>query len=189
MQLSAQGRTFIKNLEGLRLTAYPDAKGYSIGYGHFGAQKGDVITRAQAEALFNQDVSKYAGAVNETVPRATQQQFDAMVALCWNVGVAGFARSKMAKLHNQGNYAGAADAFRMWRLSDGVENPVLVRRREKERDVYLYNRFPVPGAQPLPIELAAGPSPVLWGLGAALAAYVLLPRLGPTRRMLALRAA
>ena len=42
-------RDFIKEKEGKRLTAYPDAKGFSIGYGRYGANEGDTITDQQAE--------------------------------------------------------------------------------------------------------------------------------------------
>lgn len=162
MQLSDNGRRLIQGFEGLSLKAYPDAAGYSIGYGHYGAKAGDVITAAEAERLFDQDVAKYEAAVSLTTPRATQQQFDAMTSLAYNIGTAGFAGSTVARLHNAGDYAGAADAFRMWVKSQGQTLPVLQQRREKERGVYL-NGYPgfgysTPPMSPLdlPASVASG---------------------------------
>lgn len=145
MQLSDNGRKLIQSFEGLSLTAYPDADGYSIGYGHYGANRGDTISREEADRLFKQDIAKYETAVSLTVPNATQQQFDAMTSLTYNIGTAGFAKSTVARLHNLGDYAGAADAFRMWNKSQGNVLPVLTNRREKERSVYLngYGAYPV----------------------------------------------
>jgi lysozyme len=145
MKLSDSGRALIKGFEGLSLKAYPDTKkGYSIGYGHFGAKKGDVITAAEADRLFDQDAVKYEAAVSYTTPTALQHEFDAMVSLAYNIGTGdldtgkgGFAGSTVARMHNMGDRESAADAFRMWNKSDGAVNPDLVARREKERGIYL----------------------------------------------------
>lgn len=149
MRLSPEGRTLIKSFEGLSLKAYPDANGYSIGYGHFGAKPGDVITREEADRLFDQDVIKYEAAVSLKTPNASQQQFDAMTSLAYNIGTGGFADSTVARLHNAGDFAGAADAFRMWNKSQGAVHQGLVNRREKERAVYLQG-YTLPGSFPTP---------------------------------------
>jgi lysozyme len=127
----------IQGFEGLSLTAYPDAAGYSIGYGHFGANKGDTITRAEAERFFLQDILKFETAVAFSAPKATQDQFDAMVSLAYNIGTAGFTKSSVLRYHNMGDYSSAADAFNLFNKSQGKVLPVLVARRAKERDVYL----------------------------------------------------
>ena len=162
MRLSANGRRLIQGFEGLSLKAYPDAAGYSIGYGHFGAKPGDVITREQAEALFDQDVAKYELAVSTTTPNATQQQFDAMTSLTYNIGTGGFAGSTVAKRHNMGDFAGAADAFRMWNKSQGKVLPVLERRREQERAVYLNGYGTAFPTQPMTPVSPAAPQPIAW---------------------------
>lgn len=136
-KLSDQGRKLIQSFEGLSLTAYPDAAGFSIGYGHYGAKKGDVISREEAERLFDQDVAKYELAVLMAAPNTTQAQFDALTSLAYNIGTVGMAKSTVVARHNLGDYQGAADAFRMWNKSQGKELPVLTARREKERAVYL----------------------------------------------------
>jgi lysozyme len=129
MKLSTAGRGFIKGFEGLSLKAYRDADGYSIGYGHFGAQPGQVISAGEADRLFDLDVAKFESGVSQRVPVASQHQFDAMVCLAYNIGVAGFASSTVAKQHAAGNYAAAGDAFLLWNKSQGRILPVLKTRR------------------------------------------------------------
>lgn len=143
--LSDSGRALIKSFEGLSLKAYPDAKGYSIGYGHFGAAPGEVITAAQADVLFNRDVQRFEACVNATLLEATQAQFDACVSLAYNIGVHAFESSTLGKIHNTGDYIGAAAQFARWNKSNGVVHAGLVLRRQKERTVY--EGFPAGGWQ------------------------------------------
>jgi Phage-related lysozyme (muraminidase) len=154
MKLSSNGRALIQGFEGFSSKAYRDAAGWSIGYGHYlgeGDHSGKTITREEADSLFERDAVKYETAVSLTTPNTTQSQFDAMVSLAYNIGIGtgGFAGSTVARLHNMGDYQGAADAFRMWNKSQGVVHQGLVARREKERGVYLNGygsstHYPVP---------------------------------------------
>lgn len=146
MRLSEQGRKLLQSFEGLSLKAYPDGPGYSIGYGHHGAQAGQTITRAEAEALFDADVQRFENAVSLSAPAMSQHQFDAMVSLAYNIGTGGFSGSTVLQRHRMGDYAGAADAFRMWNKSMGQVHQGLVDRRERERHVYLYGYAPYSGA-------------------------------------------
>lgn len=191
MKLSPTGIAFLKASEGLSLTAYPDGKAadgsqkYSIGYGHSGAKKGDVITRAQADALFLADIAKHEAAVTSAVTYASPRQFDALVSFSYNVGTAGMQNSTAVRLHNAGNASGAADALLMWNKSDGAVNPVLVSRRKKERSLYLYGD---PYLDTGPRLLPAAPSndnALLWAAAIAAVTYVALPRLPAGRRVLA----
>jgi lysozyme len=154
-KLSDKGRALIKHLESCSLTAYPDGKDpvtkaqrYSIGYGHNGVAKGATITQAEAERLFDVDAVGREMAVSAAAPRATQQQFDAMVSLSYNIGVGAFKASTVLARHNRGDELGAADAFELWNQSDGKVNPDLVARRERERAVYLHGNYsdPLDGA-------------------------------------------
>jgi lysozyme len=176
VKLSEQGRRLIQGFEGLMLTAYRDPPNpdpaqqlWSIGYGHQlgkGPQwQGQTITRAEAERLFDQDVTSREAAVSWMAPTDVAHRFDAMVSLAYNIGVGGeappkgFAGSTVRRLHNAGDFAGAADAFRMWNKSGGAVNPVLVTRRDKERTVYLHGygqTFTPPG----PTSPAAPAAPV-----------------------------
>jgi lysozyme len=151
MQLSADGRKLIQSFEGLSLSAYRDAAGYSIGYGHFGANRGDTITRAEADRLFAGDVLRFELAVSGATRDANQHQFDAMCCLAYNIGTAAFAKSTLVTKHNMGDAGGAADEFLRWNKSEGKVLAVLVDRRAKERAVYLRGYAPYPGG--------AGPTP------------------------------
>ena len=57
-------RDFIKEKEGKRLTAYPDADGFSIGFGRYGANEGDTITDQQAEEYLEEDINTRIDAIN-----------------------------------------------------------------------------------------------------------------------------
>lgn len=165
MRLSQNGRTLIQSFEGLSLNAYPDAHGYSIGFGHFlgtdPSHRHESITREEANRLFDQDVAKFEAAVSLKTPRAEQHQFDAMVSLAYNVGAGGFADSTVARLHNQGDVQGAADAFRMWNKSQGKVHEGLVKRRERERGIYLHG-YTEPGHYPTPLPPQSPVTPPTW---------------------------
>jgi lysozyme len=179
MQLSSNGRKLIQEFEGFSLTAYPDAAGYSIGYGHYGAAKGQTITREEADKLFKNDVVKYEVSVSLTTPVATQDQFDAMTSLTYNIGTAGFAKSTVAVRHNMKDYTGAADAFLMWNKSQGEILPVLDVRRKKERNIYLngYGNGPYSNPNPvsgnIPIASKSGVGQMIAGLVASGGFYLI----------------
>ena len=73
--------------------------------------------------------------------KTVSRQFDAMVSLCFNIGVGAFRSSTVLRQHRAGNYAAAGDAFLMWDKDhqDGVlvEVPGLLKRRQIERAFYL----------------------------------------------------
>ena len=88
MRTSQIGINLIKEFEGCCLKAYWDYKDYSIGYGHLGAEPGQVITKAQAEALLLSDLPAYERKVEryDDVYHWTQNEFDALVSYCYNIG-------------------------------------------------------------------------------------------------------
>ncbi len=143
MRASTDGRNLIKQLEGLRLEAYPDGAGYSIGYGHHGGgvKLGDRITLDDAEALFAADLQRFESAVatgtaGAGIDGTSQGQFDALVSLAYNIGVGAFNQSTLLQRHNERNYAAAAAEFDKWRKSGGVVHPGLVARRNTEEAIY-----------------------------------------------------
>lgn len=183
--MSAPGRAWLKSMEGLRLVAYRDGDGWSIGYGHHGAYEGQRITAAEAEALFERDLVKYETAVNGALTRsATQAQFDALVSFAYNVGTAGMADSTVLRQHNAGNLFAAADAFAMWNKSQGKVSPVLVQRRDLERQLYttgVYTRTPSRQAVTQLLQGEQQGEALLVALVATGAALWLLPRMAPSR--------
>lgn len=131
----------IKKWEKLRLVAYlptPDDV-WTIGWGHtLGVKKGDKITKDQAQEFFIQDKQWAEDAVNQRVKvPLTQEQFDALVSLVFNIGADSFRRSTLLKKLNRKDYQGAADQFNVWVKQKGKTLTGLVRRRAEERSYFL----------------------------------------------------
>lgn len=145
MQTSGAGRAMIEGFEGLRLKAYQDIVGvWTIGYGYTGPDIGPGVlwTREQADqALSDRLANEFEPAV-AAAGEATQEQFDAMVCLAYNIGRGGFERSTVARKHRAGDFAGAADAFLLWDKAAGQLCEPLYRRRMAERQVYLGGAYP-----------------------------------------------
>lgn len=139
-QMGAAGLELIKEFEGRKLTAYLcPAKVWTIGYGSTGphVKPGMTITEAEADKLLQDDLDRFEACVDKAAPNATQNQFDAMVSLAFNIGTAGFERSSVLKRLLAGDKAGAADAFLMWNKAGGVALAGLTRRRQAERALFL----------------------------------------------------
>jgi lysozyme len=140
MNLGAVGKSLIQSFESLALIAYQDQGGvWTLGYGHvIGVKPGDTCTQAQADTWFQSDVAWACRVVNNDVDVAmTQNQFDALVSLCFNIGGGNFHSSTLLRKLNGGDVAGAADQFLLWNHVGGVVSDGLMRRREAERALFL----------------------------------------------------
>lgn len=141
MRLSNPSRERLKRLEGFRSKAYIPVPGDvpTIGYGFtHGVKMGDVMTRAEADARLIEELRPYEMAVWQgCTNKPNQNQFDAMVLLCFNIGPAGFKRSTVLKAHNRGDHQAAARAFGLWNKSGGKVYAGLTRRRAEESALYL----------------------------------------------------
>ena len=141
MKISKAGLDIIKQYEGCRLTSYKCPAGvWTVGFGWTeGVTPGMTITRAQAEELLTRGVVQYEKAVQDAIgdAKTSQNQFDAMVSLCYNIGPANFRKSSVLREHKEGKFAAAADAFLMWNKAAGKVLSGLVKRREAERSLYL----------------------------------------------------
>jgi len=142
MKISQKGIDLIKQFEGVSLKAYPDpgtgGEPWTIGYGHTGGvKKGDVVTQAQAEELLHKDLIKFeAGVSNALTVETTQNQFDAMVSLAFNIGLGNFTKSTLLRKHNAKCWQCAAVQFGVWRNAGGKVMNGLIRRRAAERELY-----------------------------------------------------
>lgn len=135
MRTSERGIELIKKHEGLRLNAYLCPAGvWTIGYGTTsGVEKGDKITKEQAESLLRNDLEVFENAVTMAVRvPITQNQFDALVSFAYNVGTGALRSSTLMRMLNAGDYAGAAAQFKRWNKADGKELPGLTKRRADE---------------------------------------------------------
>ncbi len=140
MTTSPNGRKLIESFEGLRLTAYLDQRGIATcGYGHTASVKmGDTCTPEQADEWLAGDLATAEGAVNRLVKvPLTQNQFDALVSLCFNIGQGNFAESTVLRDLNGGYIIPAACAILDWNKTNGQVNSGLVNRRNAEKALFL----------------------------------------------------
>lgn len=136
MDLSSIGEAVLIAREGRRLKAYRDSVGvWTIGIGVTTVAgrpvtPGMTITSAECDRLFAVTVARYVAAVNRglKVP-VPQHVFDALVSVCYNIGIAGFLGSTFLKRINAGDTAGARDAILMWR-----KPAAIVTRRQAEAE-------------------------------------------------------
>jgi lysozyme len=84
------------------------------------------------------DLKKFEAAVNNavTVP-LSQNQFDALVSLAYNIGTNAFSGSTLVKKLNSNDFRGAADQFDVWVNAGGKRMQGLVNRRGKEKALFL----------------------------------------------------
>lgn len=161
MKTSAAGLALIREYEGCVLHAYQDAAGvWTIGVGHTAAAgppaptPGMTISEAEALDILARDICQYERAVESAVARRmTQNQFDAMVSLCFNIGPSRFRESTVLHDFNRGETEGAADAFLLWNRAGGRVLEGLVRRRYAERALFLSlapETAPAPPRKPAP---------------------------------------
>jgi lysozyme len=144
-EINEQGLALIKRFEGLKLDAYQDVAGiWTIGYGHIrGVQAGMPINEEEAEQALKDDLCGAESVVESATGNVatTDNQFAAMVALCFNIGSANFRASSILKEHLARNNQAAAAAFLLWNKArvHGVLQEVkgLTIRRTAERALYL----------------------------------------------------
>ena len=143
--LSDNGMKLLEQFEGLRLESYLDSANiYTIGFGSIkysdgsNVRKGDKITKDQAKQYKLHDLKEFESTVNTsvTVP-LSQNQYDALVSLSYNIGSGAFKNSTLLKKLNSGDYKGAAEQFLVWNKVNSKRVQGLVNRREAERNLFL----------------------------------------------------
>lgn len=135
----------IAQFEGCILHPYKDSGGtWTIGFGATYDIHGNPVTSStppitmqQADQLLAKQLVSYAASVNHLVKvTLTQNQFDACVSLCYNIGAGGFLQSTVLKDINAGNFPGAQQAFLLWNKVAGKVSPTLVSRRKAEMELF-----------------------------------------------------
>jgi lysozyme len=135
MKCSQEGLELIKKFEGCRLEAYRcSANVLTIGYGHTGGVlETDVITQDVADKLLKEDIAKFEKYVNVNVAvELNQNQFDALVAWTFNLGVGNLRSSTMLKKLNESDYDSVPSEMRRWNKAGGKTLDGLIRRRKAE---------------------------------------------------------
>lgn len=144
MNISYNGIQFIKKEEGEKLTAYRDSRGIAtIGTGHTGRVNGQplfpgmTITREESEQLLLADIAQVEKAINEKVKVSlSQNQYDALCSLVFNIGIQAFNNSTCLKKLNAKDYQGAAEAMLLWKRA-GQHVEALLSRRKREVGLFL----------------------------------------------------
>lgn len=154
MKISAAGLDFIKKREGLRTMPYYATEKerqrgiLTIGYGYTYktsdlvkvAKYSKGITDAEAVQLLIDRVAQDERAIRSGVKvKLTQNQFDALVSLRYNVG--SLANSNLIKKLNSGDYYGAADEILGWVYQDGQFITGLYKRRASEQQMFINGTY------------------------------------------------
>lgn len=144
MTMGVNLKRVVKHWEALRLEAYmptPDDVP-TIGWGHTrGVQMGMTITRAQAEELLEADLQEFHDGVakalgKRVLAKTTQNEFDALVSLAFNIGQAAFDGSTLLKFHKEGNREATYAQFHRWIYQGKKRLNGLINRRAMEAALY-----------------------------------------------------
>ena len=148
--LDTFGYKLIQQFEGLSLKAYAATESekqrniWTIGYGNITyldgtkVKKGDEITREQADLMFKQTANKFALDVANLIEVClTQNQFNALVSLAYNIGIGAFKDSTLLRMVNASpNNPSIKEQFLRWKIAGGKVVQGLLNRRIKESEVY-----------------------------------------------------
>ncbi len=152
MKISDNGLRLIQEFESFEANPYLDsAKVWTIGYGSTYYPNGKKvtgrdkpITREYAETIQRHVIATdFEPVINELLEKEiasgfiTQNMYDAIISLTYNIGVNGFRRSSVLRLLKQGDKLNAGNAFLLWNKAGGKVLRGLVNRRKKERELFL----------------------------------------------------
>ena len=143
-KVSRKGLDFIIKEEGLVLKPYKCSAGVpTIGIGTTYYEDGTKvkmtdkpISKERAEQLFINVLKHYEMCIyTSTRDDINQNQFDALVSLCFNIGTHAFKKSTVLKRVNHNpNDTNIEPAFLMWKNAGG--KPILLNRRKREYQLY-----------------------------------------------------
>ena len=151
LHLSQEGWDHIRNEEKLVLKAYDLHDGHiTIGYGHAQPEStskykvGQSITKEKANKLFREDVNDAASGVkrmfqqwkNDGIDvKVTQNQYDVMVSMCFNMGISNFRQSEFVQMIKGNQLDKAAELIKVTGLRDNFAG--LETRRLKEYQLFI----------------------------------------------------
>lgn len=129
--------SYVPRFEGVVLRGYKDPIGIVTACaGHTKtAVLGRPYTPGECSSLLDSDLVEHADGVLACTPGLKGQTYRlaAATSFAFNVGVAAYCKSSMARKFNAGDYAGACAEFSRWVYAGGRQLPGLVKRRETER--------------------------------------------------------
>lgn len=147
---SLRGRELIKKYEGFAAKAYACPAGkLTIGYGHVikTTERFSVLDKAQAELLLSADLRIFELYINGVLAKSrckipiNQNQFDACISFCFNLGMGSFDRSTLLKKIQVGDFEHAANEFLKWKFAKVNGKSIvlagLLSRRRSEMALFL----------------------------------------------------
>ena len=147
MKISENGLNLIKEFEGFSSKPYLcPAKIPTIGWGNTYYPDGKKVTlkdkpisEIEAAELLSYVAQKDFGDKILQLVKVplSQNQFDALVSICYNIGMGNFSKSTLLKKINQGDFKGAGLEFERWNKAGGVVLAGLVKRRLKEKALFI----------------------------------------------------
>lgn len=146
MKLDENGYKLIQEFEGLSLVPYLcSAKVATIGYGATFYPSGKKVTMQDASIslvtakwMLKETADKFAADVDKMIKaNINQNQFNAIVSLAYNIGLAGLAKSSLLrKVNVNPNDPTITNSFLVWNKAGGKINNGLTKRRTKEANLY-----------------------------------------------------
>jgi lysozyme len=155
-KISERGLDLVKEFEGFDACVYKDSAGKNtIGYGHLlkAGESYACITKTKAKQLLAQDLKEAERCVKSSVKKPlTQNQFDSLISMCFNIGCGAFKKSTLLKELNAGNTEKVPGEMMRWtkvtknlkKTINGIStivptkvvNDGLVARRAKEAEMF-----------------------------------------------------
>ena len=146
MKIGAEGLKLIKEFEGCKLISYKCPAGvWTIGIGSTRYADGSPVKANQALPnegaalmLLTKTVAAYEHTVNTVGVELTQNEYDALVSLCYNIGSGNFVSSTLVKMLKAGEpKPEVAKQFLRWDKAGGKPLAGLSRRRNAEAELFL----------------------------------------------------
>lgn len=139
MKSSQEVIDLIKESRKLLTTASFLWNGYKyIGYSHLisigdGLSNVESITKKEAVELLKKDIKKIEKQLNKHIEvEITQNQFDALVSLVYDIGIKAFISSGMLDSINRKDFAGTLQHFRYWMRYKKKPIYQLIKSRKME---------------------------------------------------------
>lgn len=146
MKYSQRCIDLISLYEGFRSHPYLDPVGIpTIGFGNITwpngtkvSMKDGAISREEAVKMLCYHIDKQIMPNLDTLisVKINQNQVDAIISFCYNVGVDNFRNSSMRRLINSNLMKQAGNEFQRWTKSSGKVLPGLTKRREDEQKLF-----------------------------------------------------
>lgn len=140
LTLSAAGLLGIQTREGTPRKVYHDVVGINtVCTGHVTKLPvGTLVSQDVCDTLLREDTSVAQAGIKRLVKvPVTQEQYDAMTSLVFNIGTGAFAGSTLLKDINMNHCIPASGEWMRWDMAGGKHVPGLTTRRRDESTLWL----------------------------------------------------